>query len=109
MNYTNDQLTQLIAKMLPETVVWTGYILCDNGGSEDEMSYGRQILDTELLHLCSLVEAGLTDAQWFPYSDAIIMSVIGPIRMVSQLTKAKIHATWQQRCRALAACKGVDL
>lgn len=93
MNYTNDQLTQLIAKMLPETVVWTGYILCDNGGSEDEMSYGRQILDTERLHLCQLIERNhLTADEHHAFAKLV-----------------KVSDTWQQRTSALAEVKGVTL
>lgn len=99
---SDDQLKQLLAKMLPEKVRWTGYILCDNGGSEDEMSYGRQILDAELLHLCSLVEAGLPEKQ----SQRYISSLAG---CEPPFTAKCAFAKWQQRTTALAEAKGVTL
>ena len=56
MNITDDQLRALLAKMLPETITqhacgkyyWIG-------------SANGFVLDTELLYICSLVEAGLSE------------------------------------------------
>ena len=103
MNYTDDQLKQLLALMLPETAVWTGYILCENGG-EDVMSYGRKILDTELLHLCSLVEAGLTENQKCQYICRLEATNPG-----DSYSWNLAFATWQQQTRALAEVKAVTL
>lgn len=100
MNYTDDQLKQLLAKMLPETIAkhacgkyyWIG-------------SANGFVLDTELLHLCSIVEAGLTESQTLNYIDAI-HEVCGAH---VQPSAVPIFATWQQRTPALAEVKGVTL
>ena len=106
MNYTDDQLRALLAKMLPETVVWTGYILCENGG-EDIMGYGRKIRDTELLHIVSLVEAesGLNS---YPLRELYLYRLMDIVKEDGRDTLV-IFATWQQRTRALAQVKGVTL
>ena len=94
MNYTDDQLKQLLAKMLPETVnlelIPTPTL---------EYKNGRIVLDTELLHLCSLAEARLTAVDRARY-----------IELLEKICTYDIcFATWQQRTRALAEVKGVAL
>jgi hypothetical protein len=54
-----------------------------------------QVLDTELLHLCWLVEETLSSNQFGDYSVNLLCD--------------DIHATWQQRVIALAKVKGVEL
>ena len=96
MNYTDDQLKQLLAKMLPETIskhacgkyYWIG-------------SANGFVLDTELLYICSYVEAGLTATETQLYT-----------KELNKLYGQGIHpafSTWQQRTRALAEVKGVTL
>ena len=97
MNYTDDQLKSILAKMLPETIshhacgkyYWIG-------------SANGFVLDTELLHLCSLVEAGLTDKSRY------VMSLrVETDRYADDFVF--VTATWQQRTRALASEKEVTL
>ena len=104
MNYTDDQLKQLLAKMLPETVnlelIPTPTL---------EYKNGRIVLDTELLHLCSLVEAGLTNANAVKYR--LKLAGNSSLRNSAYVTveAAMCHATWQQRVTALATVKEVSL
>ena len=99
---TDNELKQLLAKMLPETffIGFSGLLWTKDG---------KPVLDTELLHLCSLVEAGLTEADlcWY-YNDALFRVVCGHPENSLALDFAKVcSANWQQRTTALAATKGV--
>ena len=104
MNITDDQLRALLAKMLPETIsqhacgkyYWIG-------------SANGFVLDTELLALCSLVEAGLTDEIYLKYGHDLMLSSMGENRSEEQQARAFLSATWQQRTTALAEVKGVTL
>ena len=115
-NITDDQLRALLAKMLPLAITqhacgkyyWIG-------------SANGFVLDTELLHLTSLVEAGLTDAQSREYSGRLLI-LLGfnyEIPFFTEGGSATVEfekmcgalrsATWQQRTTALAEVKGVAL
>ena len=86
----NDtELKQLLAKMLPETVECRDGMLfwLRKGGL-------LNIHDTELLHLCSLVDDSLTESQL-----AECFEILGGT------LNAVYHATWQQRTEALAKVK----
>ena len=78
MNYTDDQLKQLLEKMT-----------------------GRKCKPEGELHLCSLVETGLTENQKCQY-----------VVRLSTTDRENSHdwnmafATWQQRTTALAEVKG---
>jgi hypothetical protein len=104
MNYTDDQLKQLLAKMLPETIAkhacgkyyWIG-------------SANGFILDTERLHLCSLVESGLTEDEWSTYSIALNKLACRVPCGNLKTCGYTIAATWQQRTAALAEVKGATL
>ena len=93
MNYTDNQLKTALAKMLPSIA---------------HVEFGKQIqyaLDTELLHLCWLVEENIPCEQWVTYVDELRFITVG-------LTKNMFfypHATWQQRTIALAKVKGVEI
>ena len=99
MNTPADtQLKQALAKMLPEEVSYE-----TNLDQFPEDLYwirsGHTVLDTELLHLCWLVEEtlGKEDTLMFCIEMDIVMDL-----------KA-IHATWQQRVLALCKVKGVAI
>lgn len=102
MNITDDQLKQLLAKMLPETIThhacgkyyWIG-------------SANGFVLDTELLHLCSLVEAGLDWKQLLEYDRKLEQKCWYEDGESNDGRLSLIRATWQQRTRALAEVKGV--
>ena len=98
----DNDLKSLLAKMLPETVY-----LYSNPSTKmqtlfwKELGSARAVLDTELLHLASLVEAGLTLIETGSY-----------YKELNKLYGQGIHpafATWQQRVAALASVKGVTL
>lgn len=98
---TDNELKQLLAKMLPETIAqhacgkyyWIG-------------SANGFVLDTELLHLCSLVEAGLTEDEQPVYLSFLTKK---DQRTLTQTWWPACHVTWQQRTAALAEVKGVTL
>ena len=90
MNITDDQLRALLAKMLPETISQHAYGKYYWIGSANGF-----VLDTELLYLCSLVEAGLTDSEINDYCN-----------LWSSL-RERIFATWKEITTKLAAVKGV--
>ena len=104
MNYTDDQLRALLAKMLPLAITqhacgkyyWIG-------------SANGFVLDTELLYICSYVEAGLTVEESHDYLDALARIVDPMFGYRGELTLGIITATWQQRTTALAEVKGVAL
>ena len=88
-NITDDQLRALLAEMLPETITqhacgkyyWIG-------------SANGFVLDTELLALCSLVEAGLTDSEINDYCN------------LWNSLRERIFATWKEITTKLAEVKG---
>ena len=115
MNYTDNELKQLLAKMLPETLAWFPFLM--EGDSEQEpflaWRIGDEVLDTELLHLCSLVEAGLTTTQHYQFrcnlweeTKAEKEGRFGGING-EEHNRRYASATWQQRTAALAEVKGV--
>ena len=99
-NITDDQLRALLAEMLPETITHHAYGKYYWIGSANGF-----VLDTELLHLASLVETGLTEGERVKYTDHLCS--ITPSEYDGFFSCAV--ATWQQRTTALAEVKGVTL
>ena len=106
MTYTDTQLKQALAKMLPEQTKTV------NDGSlfwNTETDY-REIYDTELLHLCWLVEeeiwchTGSDD-----YAQEVWNQYTYHLAMLMEPNPCRTHATWQQRTIALAKVKGVEI
>jgi hypothetical protein len=95
MKYTDTQLKQALAKMLPEKVRMMEDF---NGDSIQWLDWCRPVLDTELLHLCWLVEETLIGDQWDDYHYEFGFS-----------SRQNMHATWQQRVIALAKVKGIEI
>lgn len=103
MNYTDAQLKQALAKMLPE-------VLCfHNGAYEDFLQWhsDKRVLDTELLHLCRVVEQALdfgmnTGSDGYRYAGHLYNSVVPQ-------NEQPFRASWQQRVIALAQVKGVEI
>lgn len=101
MTYTDTQLKQALAKLAPQLVKLERCI--PSGvhlywlGQEPPLTCSL-VLDTELLHLCWLVEGDMTFDE-----------------KVSEVSKLEIEAsfthmaTWQQRVIALAKVKGVEI
>ena len=95
MNYTNKQLKSIMAKLLPKDT----YLGVNTG--EVIWSTGVPVRDTELLHLCWLVEENLTEMESADYAELL--------RPIDANYKLLYHASWQQRVVALAKAKGVEL
>ena len=100
MNYTDDQLKKALAEMLPE-LLYSDYLADGTFVSirwlTDKPNYGckgHSVLDTELLHLCWMVEETLDSKHNLKYYNKI---EIDP------------HASWQQRVEALAKVKGIEI
>ena len=111
MSYTDIQLKQALAKMLPEVLgdrtytaiggVSNTYLVWKAPDAQQRgITQGRPVLDTELLHLCWLVEEMLAENEQAFYRHlGIIVNNQGWCW----------HATWQQRVIALAKVKGVEI
>jgi len=101
MNYTDNQLKAALAKMLPEKVRWNTErwngltMVCQDVRNNDP------VLDTELLHLCWLVEETLNEIESADYAEFL--------RPITASYKLLYHASWQQRVIALAKIKGIEI
>ena len=102
---TDTQLKIALAKMLPGKcfvdvdgeIVWT---------DEGEPRLVGMVFDTELLHVCWLIESSLergndAGAECYRYAAELY-------RVVDQENQPCM-ATWQQRATALAKVKGVEV
>ena len=108
MNYTDTQLKQALAKMLPQCFFENGelYIFdADFAGLDGH----RQVCETELLHLCWLVEETLfrNTADWAGYRNMIIQIVAKTSH--NTFPSVYLHASWQQRVESLAEVKGIEI
>jgi len=95
MNYTDEQLKKTLAKMLPDKI---------NFGHNSKAlfwSTGKTVLDTELLHLCWMVEDGFNSKQQDDYGKELYKLI--------PYGKMLFSATWQQRVTALAKVKGIEI
>jgi hypothetical protein len=110
MTFSDQQLKQALAKMLPETVGTIHHRTATGEGYyTGQLSFywkhnGSCVLDTELLHLCWLVEEGLSYKQQEGYSELLFLMDEDKDWMF-----IVAHATWQQRTIALAKVKGVEI
>ena len=96
MNYTDTQLKQALAKMLPEHIRYN-YL---NELVWHCKAQAPCVLDTELLHLCWMVEQELNINDLADYEQ----------NLNNQFGYMKsYHASWQQRVVVLAKVKGVEI
>jgi hypothetical protein len=102
MNYTDTQLKQALTKMIPTKVYMN-----TNGGSMYHRLDGKPqlVLDTELLHLCWLVEKDLNPEQKLDY---IEMLGRGEDEESFYLTIA-LASDWRWRVAALSRVKSIDI
>jgi len=117
MNYTNEQLKAALAKMLPDIIYFDGNYLVDN--------LAGIYFDTELLHLCWLVEKSLCEysgehggeySQRDNYAKEL-MKLNGIYKgngwSWGDICNADLfqaaNSTWQQRVIALAKVKGIEI
>ena len=105
MNYTDDQLKQALAKMLQEQIVFREFIhIWGEYGLlywKNKNQYEHEVLDTELLHLCWMVEETLTASEVTIYSDAL--------EYAETRWWSPFNASWQQRVESLAKVKGINI
>ena len=106
--YTDTQLKQALAKMLPDNYYFDrDGELCEGTRIAGNMrAFFGKVKDTELLHLCWLVEETLNGSDlnglW-----ALYRIELGNAGATGIFTK--IHATWQQRVVALCKVKGIEI
>lgn len=109
----NDpKLKQALAKMLPEKLL--GYTKSDHENYSEEYfhfewrecdghNHFDPVLDTELLHLCWLVECSMTQPQQIKYMGCFkCIHAFGP-------AIPYMESNWQQRTIALAKVKGIEI
>lgn len=100
MNYTDEQLKRALARMLSEQLVWHGNRKALVWRASTN---GIDVRDTELLHLCWIVEQSISYSEKIDYLSSFNCGPhFGPAihYMISE---------WQQRVIALAKVKGVEL
>ena len=101
MDYTDTQLKQALAKMLPKKLRFLNNVLWHKGGDRPD----QPVLDTELLQLCWLVEETFKSGT---VEDARQGLLYGKALFDADADWC-IHATWQQRVIALAKVKGITI
>lgn len=103
---TDNELKQLLAKMLPDEIEWNVDYTTKRGDLWLKNTAFR-IKDSELLHICWLISATLEVNDMCRYNDeldAVCVPVhICPNTHIFSLTEA----SWQQRASALAKVKGL--
>jgi hypothetical protein len=107
MTYTDTQLKQALAKMLPDQISFRqfkddnaefGYLYWKDKNQHPLQS---EVRDTELLNLCWMVEETLNEIESAEYAELL--------RPITENYKLLYHATWQQRVIALAKVKGIEI
>lgn len=105
MNYTDKQLKQALAKMLLEQIFLREthegdcYLLWRGKYSNP---HDMEVRDTELLHLCWLVEDKLTEKEYYFYADVIC-------DLSLEIVTKFLAMPWRQRVVALAKVKGIEI
>ena len=107
-NYTDTQLKQALEKMLPEKLWFRDLdkTLCYNHNKYDK------VLDTELLHLCWLVEDDLEFKQIHTFVQNLYNVTATQTDGVTAGPSGRwlmAHATWQQRTITLCKVKGIEI
>jgi len=111
MIYTyENHLKQALAKMLPNDIKLTktkdeaNNYYCYLSWKGLLNPHDMEVRDTELLHLCWMVEETLTLDEWNEFKNTfenILSWCIFPINFM--------HSTWQQRVITLAKVKGIKI
>ena len=103
--YTDTQLKQALAKMLPELLISAPPLLSWRIGGLP------RVLATELPHLCWLVEETLDTVGDLEEPPELRISQVSEyVYLLAQdYAFQSIHATWQQKVIALAKVKGVEI
>ena len=106
----DSELKQLLAKMLPLPLTYY-HATAALYHWDDKRAVLRPVLDSELLHLCGLIEAGLDVFESGNYINALGRRCADEYYGSEQTVGAvnPIFATWQQRTGELAKIKGITL
>ena len=110
--YTDEQLKQALAKMLPEKILYLEF--------HSRLFYQeldllgrfvvREILDTELLQLCFDVEETLSANDYEKYGLSVAeISGLTEDSSISLISRALFSMKWQQRVVALAKVKEIEI
>jgi len=100
MNYTDEQLKQVLAKMIPETCYMT-----QPDNKLLAWKDGHLVRDTELLHLCWLVEIDLNPEQKLDYIEILGRGEDDE----SFYPTIALASDWRWRVAALAVLKGIEI
>lgn len=112
--YTDNQLKQALAKMLPEQLEWHEWedpTHPDNPVTATSCALcwdrGNPVLDTELLHICWLIEQSIPSSAF----STALMRVIQDVSCWPAVDSryATASASWHLRTIALAKVKGVEI
>jgi len=110
MNYTDTQLKQALAKMLTG-VIYFGVVTKNLEWHAKDKCH-RPVYDTELLHLCWLVEDALNFDQQLQLAEDLYNNCCAQTDgkpSSAKETYLSVHATWQQRTIALCSVKGIEI
>jgi len=107
-NYTDTQLKQALVKMLPDrikTFSGSNNLLWITG----DATYPpyKEVLDSELLHLCWLVEETLDTFQAISYWRELFEKTKSAHHIQAAFQAA--HTTWQQKVIALAKVSNIEI
>lgn len=110
-NYTDTQLKQALTKLLPELLENYYQDIPFDNFLLSWIRRKREVYDTELLHLCWLVEQTLTEKEdvWFLQKLSQKRYEQGEGGTIGTLIDRSVHATWQQRVIALAKVKKIEI
>lgn len=115
MTYTDEQLKQALAKMLPELLqVWD---TLPNGMDLEWRVSSKEVFDTELLHLCRVVEETFSelyyDKKKYAYEIYKQHGFSSCVNCDGEDDWEEVfnyaHASWQQRVVALCKVMGVEI
>lgn len=110
MNYTDTQLKAVLAKMLPEILAFEFDLLFWKHKQNQEILRDPTVLDTELLHLCWMVEESLNEADCREYAALLALKRgLDYARTHRVQDYSTLFSTWQQRVIALAKVKGIKV
>lgn len=102
--YTDEQLKRTLAEMLPEKIRVRDNEILGWHLAWNNTCPTSSVWDTELLHLCWLVEETLSNQfQIEEYNKVLSFET-----WQNDYT-GNTHATWQQRTTALAKTKGIEI
>jgi hypothetical protein len=109
---TDTELKMALAKLLPDVLELSTH---EHDGYTKPVTtlcwqHRNPVLDTELLHVCWLVEETMFESQHHAYMEILAaMLDSGMYQINSTHAWFVSHATWQQRAAALCKVKGIEV